>query len=55
MEKLHNEELHYLYSSPNIIRMFKSRRKKWVRNVARIRGRESGIGPWRESQKESDH
>jgi hypothetical protein len=24
--KLHNEELHNLYSSPNIIRMIKSRR-----------------------------
>jgi hypothetical protein len=26
--KLHNEEFHNLYSSPNIIRMIKSRRKK---------------------------
>jgi hypothetical protein len=28
--KLHNEELHNLYSSPNIIRMIKSRRMKWA-------------------------
>jgi hypothetical protein len=28
--KLHNEELHNLYSSPNIIRMTKSRRMRWA-------------------------
>jgi hypothetical protein len=27
--KLHNEELHNLYSSPSTIRMIKSRRMKW--------------------------
>jgi hypothetical protein len=27
-KKLHNEELHNLYSSPNIIRMIKSRRMR---------------------------
>jgi hypothetical protein len=27
--KLHNEELHDLYSSPNMIRMIKSSRMKW--------------------------
>jgi hypothetical protein len=27
--KLHNEELHNLYSSPSIIRMIKSRRMRW--------------------------
>jgi hypothetical protein len=32
--KLHNEELHNLYSSPNIIRIFKSRRMRWVGHVA---------------------
>jgi hypothetical protein len=34
--KLHNEELHNLYSSPNIIRMIKSRRIKLAGHVARI-------------------
>jgi hypothetical protein len=35
--KLHNEELHNLYSSPSTIRMTKSRRINWVGNVARTR------------------
>jgi hypothetical protein len=34
---LHNEELHNLYSSPNIIRMIKSRRMRWAGHVARVR------------------
>jgi hypothetical protein len=34
--KLLNEELHNLYSSPNIIRTLKSRRTKWTRHVARV-------------------
>jgi hypothetical protein len=28
--KLHNDELHSLYSSPNIVRVIKSRRMKWA-------------------------
>jgi hypothetical protein len=34
--KLHNEELHNLYSSPNIIRIIKSMRMRWVGHVARM-------------------
>jgi hypothetical protein len=34
--KLNNEELHILYSSPNIIRQIKSRRMRWVGHVARM-------------------
>jgi hypothetical protein len=34
--KLHNEELHNLYSSPNIIRMIKSRRVRWAGHVVWI-------------------
>jgi hypothetical protein len=37
--KLHIEELHNLYSSPNIIRIIKSRRMKWVGHVARMEKR----------------
>jgi hypothetical protein len=36
MEKMHNNELHSLYSSPNIVRMIKSRRMRWVGHVARM-------------------
>jgi hypothetical protein len=32
--KLHNEELHNLYSSPSIIRMIKSSRMRWTGHVA---------------------
>jgi hypothetical protein len=32
--KLHNEEIHTLYSSASIIRMIKSRRMRWVDHVA---------------------
>jgi hypothetical protein len=34
--KLHNEELHDLYSSPNIVRMIKSRIMGWAAHVARV-------------------
>jgi hypothetical protein len=34
--KLHNEELYYLYSSPSIIRIMKSRRMRWAGHVARM-------------------
>jgi hypothetical protein len=53
--KLHNEELHMLYSSPSIIRMIKSRRMRWAANVVRMRGREMNIGYWWENQKERDY
>jgi hypothetical protein len=53
--KMHNEELHYLYSSPNIIRMSKSRRMRLAKHVARMWRREMHIGYWLESQKEREH
>jgi hypothetical protein len=34
--KLHNEELHNLYSTPDIIRQIKSRRMRWPGHVARM-------------------
>jgi hypothetical protein len=34
--KLHNEDLHTLYSSPNIIGKMKSRRMRWVGHEARM-------------------
>jgi hypothetical protein len=54
--KLHNEELHNLYSSPNIIRVIKSRRMRWAGHVSRMEeNRNAYIGYWWESQKEKDH
>jgi len=40
--KLHNEELNDLHCSPDIIRLFKSRRMRWAGCVARI-GERRGI------------
>jgi hypothetical protein len=34
LRKLHNEELHDLYSSPSMIRIVKSRRMRWAGHVA---------------------
>jgi hypothetical protein len=42
--KLHNDELHSLYSSPNIVRVIKSRRMRWEGHVARM---EEGRGVYR--------
>jgi hypothetical protein len=34
LRKLHNEELHNLYSLPNIIRMIKSKMMRWAGHIA---------------------
>jgi hypothetical protein len=34
--KLHNDDLHDLFSSPNIVRVIKSRRMRWAGQVARM-------------------
>ena len=34
--RLHNEGLHCLYRSPNIVRVIKSRRLRWADHVARM-------------------
>jgi hypothetical protein len=52
--KLH-EELHKLYSSPNIIRMIKSKRMRWAGYVAAMEMRGMHIGFWWESQNDRDH
>jgi hypothetical protein len=54
-KKLHNEELHNLYSSPNIITMIKSRRMRWAGHVARVAEKRKHIGYWWGSQKGRDH
>ena len=40
--RLHNEEINVLYSSPNIVRVIKSRRLRWAGHVARM-GEERGV------------
>jgi hypothetical protein len=53
--KLHNEELRNLYSSPDIIRMTKSPRRRCAHYVARMGGggrRGMHIGYWWESQRQ---
>jgi hypothetical protein len=50
--KLHNEELHNLYSSPSIIRMTKSRRMRWIRHVGRMVEKRSEYRILVESEKE---
>jgi hypothetical protein len=52
--KLHNEELHNLYFSPNIIRMTRSRRMRWADHLAQLR-RGLHVRYWWESQDERDH
>jgi hypothetical protein len=36
VERVHNEELYYLYFSPNIFRLIKSRRLRWTEHVAHV-------------------
>jgi hypothetical protein len=40
--RLHNKELYVLYSSPNIIRVIKSRRLRWAGHLARM-GERRGV------------
>ena len=52
--RLHNEELNDLYSSPNIVRVIKSRTMRWAGHVARM-GEEKGcIGSCWENRRERD-
>jgi hypothetical protein len=53
--KLHNEELHDLYSSWSIIRMVKSRRMRWMGHVARMGEKWNAYRLLVERQKERDH
>jgi len=53
--RLPNEELNDLYSSPNIVRVIKSRRMRWAGHVARM-GEERGcLGSWWGNRRERDH
>jgi len=53
--RMHNKELNDLYSSPNIVRVIKSRRMRWAGHVARM-GEERGcIWFWWGNRREGDH
>jgi hypothetical protein len=44
--KMHNEELHNLYSSSNTISMIKSRRMRWAGNVAQMVAKRTAYRIW---------
>ena len=50
--RLHNWELHILYSTPNIILVIKSRRMKWAGRVARMGNRTGAYRVWVRKPKE---
>ena len=53
--KLHNEEFNDLYSSPNIGRVIKSRKMRWVGHLARMGRGEAYTGFWWGNLRERDH
>jgi len=53
--RLHKEELNDLYSSPNIVRVIKSRRIRWAGHVARMGEESECIGSWWGNRREKDH
>jgi hypothetical protein len=54
-DELHNDELHSLYYSPNIVRVIKSRRMRWEGHVARMVRVEVFTGLWLGGPKGKDH
>jgi hypothetical protein len=55
MEKIHNEELKNLYSSPNIVRVIKSRKIRWAGHVARMGREEVCTEFWWGKLREGEH
>ena len=51
--QVHNAELNDMYSSPNIVRVIKSR-IRWARHIARMGRREAYTGFWWENMRERD-
>jgi hypothetical protein len=50
--KLHNDELHNLYSYPNIVRVIKSRRMRWAGTQGRGESCLQGFG-WKARRQET--
>jgi hypothetical protein len=55
VEKKHNVELNDQYSSPNIVRVIKSRRMKWAGHVANMGRGEVYTGFWWGNLRKRDH
>jgi hypothetical protein len=53
--KLHNDEFHSLYSSPNINKVTKSKRLRWAGYVARMVEGRGVTGFWMGGPKRRDH
>jgi len=53
--RLHNEELNDMYSSPNMVRVIKSRRMRWAGHVERMGEERRCMESWWENQRERDH
>ena len=53
--RLHNKELNDMYSSPNIVRVIKSRRMRWAGHVASMGEERGRIGSWWGNRRERDH
>ena len=53
--RLHNEELNDLYSSPNIVRVIKSRRMRWAGHVACMGVERGCTGSWCGNRRRGDH
>jgi hypothetical protein len=53
--RLYNEELHNLYASPNIIRVIRSRRMRWVGHTKYMGEMRNVYNIWLENLKGRDH
>ena len=53
--RLHNEELNDLYTSPNFLRVIKSRRMRWAGHVTRMVEERGCIGSWWGNRRKRDH
>jgi hypothetical protein len=53
--KIHNEELNDMYSTPNIVRVIKSRKMRWAGRIARMKERKVLYRVWWGKLREREH